>query len=175
MLLKHEFLPQDLASEPVVTQLSQIIDDLLQAESISSRTGKLFVQYLKMVRVLLLFILAERTGDWDLHLYCIAKMIPVLHAGGHTAYAKSTRLYLDSMKKLSQIMDDDQFAKYPSEGYWTIRRSNRFWSGNFTDQTIEQVLMRMSKVQRRSSSWSWCHCKHPVQNGAHRTTNHSHV
>ena len=31
--------------------------------------------------------------------------------------------------------------------YWTIRRSHRFWSGGFTHQTIEQVLMRMFKVR----------------------------
>jgi len=98
-----------------------------------------------MVRILLLFIRAERSGDWELHLYCITKMIPVLHAGGHTAYAKSSRLYLDQMKQLKTKMGKKEFAKYTSEGYWTVRRSNRFWSGNFTDQTIEQVLMRMLK------------------------------
>ena len=72
-------------------------------------------------------------------------MIPILHAGGHIAYAKSSRLYLDQMKKLGERMEKEDFEKYTSSGYWTIRRSNRFWSGNFTDQTIEQVLMRMLK------------------------------
>lgn len=102
---------------------------------------------MKMVRILLLFIRAERVGDWALHLFCIAKMIPVLHSGGHTAYAKSTRLYLDQMKELPKIMAKDQYEKYTACGYWTIRRSHRFWSGGFTDQTIEQVLMRMLKVR----------------------------
>ena len=41
-----------------------------------------------MVGLLLLFIPAERTGDWQLHLYCTAKIIPVLYAGGHTAYRR---------------------------------------------------------------------------------------
>ena len=145
MLLKHMCLPQVLTEEHAITQLSQIMDDLQQDESMSSRTGKLWIEYLTMVIFMLLFIRAERTGDLELHLYCIAKMIPVLDAGGHTAYAQSSRLYLDQMKNLNTIMGWDQFAKYTSDGYWTIRRSNRFWSGNFTDQTIEQVLMRMVK------------------------------
>lgn len=64
-----------------------------------------------------------------------------------TAYAKSKRLYLYQMKQLPHILSEEQFQKYTSEGYWTMRRSNRFLSGNFTDQTIEQVLMRMVKTR----------------------------
>lgn len=75
-----------------VSRVSQIIEDLQEDETLSNKTEKLWIQYLKMVRVLLLFIRAERTADWELHLYCIANMIPVFHAGGHTVYAKSTRL-----------------------------------------------------------------------------------
>ena len=37
------------------------------------------------------------------------------------------------------------FTKYSSEGYWAVKWTNRFWSGNFTYQTIEQVLMIMIK------------------------------
>lgn len=102
---------------------------------------------MKMIRILLFFIRAERTGDWELHLYCIVKMIPIFHAGGHTAYAKSARLYLDQMKELQSIMSESQYKKFTSEGYWTIRRPDRFWCGVFTDQTIEQILMRMLKAR----------------------------
>ena len=42
-------------------------------------------------------------------------------------------------------MSSTKYLAYTTAGYWTIRRSNRFWSENFTDQTIEQVLMRMLK------------------------------
>ena len=73
-------------------------------------------------------------------------MIPVLHAGGHTAYAKSSRLHLQHMKELPNIMDETTYNKYTTYGYLTLRRSHMFWSGIFTDQTIEQVLMRMLKT-----------------------------
>ncbi|KAL8625560.1 hypothetical protein ACOMHN_014648 [Nucella lapillus] len=50
------------------------------------------------------------------------------------------------MKKLPELMGDAQFRKFTQDGYFTIRRKDKFWGGNFTDQTIEQVLMRMLKV-----------------------------
>ena len=136
---------ESLDEDDAVVQLCQVIDGLQHQEGKDSRTGKLWTEYIKMVRLVLLFIRAERCGDWEMHLYCIAKMIPVLHAGGHTAYAKSSRLYLDQMRRLPTLMNAEAYKKYTSDGYWTIRRSNRFWSGNFTDQSIETILMRMLK------------------------------
>ena len=93
-----------------------------------------------------LFIYAERTGDFDLHLYCVQKMILIFHASGHLNYAKSSRRYLDSMRELPNIMSENQYRAYTQKGYFTIRRSHRFWSGIFTDQTIEQTLMRSIKA-----------------------------
>ena len=63
ILLKHACLPEVLLKEHVLTQLSQIIDDLQQDEALSSRTGNLWIEYIKMVRILLFFIRAERSGD----------------------------------------------------------------------------------------------------------------
>ena len=71
-----------------------------------SRTGKLWMEYIRQVRVLLLFIRAEQTGNWDLRLYAVSEMIPILHAAAHLAYAKSARLFLDTMKKLPEIMTE---------------------------------------------------------------------
>ena len=146
MLLKHECLEETVLHNQTVEQLSQNLQNVEQELSSRSKTAKLWIECLKMVRMLLLFLRAERTGNWQLHLLCISKMIPVLHAGGHTAYAKCTRLYLQQMQELSDIMNPQQYVKYTSDGYWTIRRSHRFWSGGFSDQTIEQVLMRMLKT-----------------------------
>jgi hypothetical protein len=73
-------------------------------------------------------------------------MIPAFHAAGHLAYARSARRYIDAMRMLPQVMDRDQFQKLTTEGYFTVRRSDKLWSGNFTDQIIEQELMRMIKA-----------------------------
>ena len=147
MLLKGEYEVETLQQDSTVTQLTEVLDELEQSLAARSRTGKLWIAYVKMVRLMLLFLRAERTGDWEMHLFCINAMIPVFHSGGHLAYAKCARLYHTQMKKLPTIMEEDQYTNYTKSGYWTIRRSDRFWSGNFTDQTIKQVLMRMLKTR----------------------------
>ena len=76
MLLSHNFVPKELYKENALIQLSNIIDDIQRKEALSSRTGKLWIEYIRMVRLLLLFIRAELTADWELHLYCITKMMP---------------------------------------------------------------------------------------------------
>ena len=43
-------------------------------------------------------------------------------------------------------MKPEEFEKFTSQGYFTIRRSDKFWSGIWTDMTIEQVLMRSIKT-----------------------------
>ena len=92
------------------------------------------------------FIRAERTGNWKFHLHCVQEMIPHFHAAGHLPYAKSARLYLQQMNFIQQVMSPEEYTLFSSKGYFTIRRVNEFWSGNFSDQTIEQFLMRMLKT-----------------------------
>ena len=92
------------------------------------------------------FIRAERTGDWKLHLYCIREMLPHLHAAGHLHYAKSARLYLQQMESLEKSMPADEYQLFTDKGYFTIRRLDSFWGGNFSDQTMEHFLMRTLKT-----------------------------
>ena len=81
-------------------------------------------------------------------------MIPHFHAEGHLPNAKSARLYLQQMNLLAEIMPPDEYALCSDQGYFTIRRANEFWSCNFSDQTIEQYLMRMLKVSD-GLTYSW--------------------
>lgn len=43
-------------------------------------------------------------------------------------------------------MTKDEYVKFIDQSNFTIRRTNQFWSGNFTDMTIEQTLMRSMKT-----------------------------
>ena len=65
-----------------------------------SPTAKLWLQYIEYIETLKLFIQAERTGDWNLHLVSVSKMINLFAATGHINYAKSSRLYLQLMYEL---------------------------------------------------------------------------
>ena len=103
-LLNQELDATDVAEQESVKQLHQIISQVLEDAAGVSRTGKLWVQYIRQVMLLLHFIRAERTGDWKLHLSCVREMIPHFHAAGHLPYAKSSRLYLQQMKDLEKSM-----------------------------------------------------------------------
>jgi len=50
------------------------------------------------------------------------------------------------MASLKHTMPAEEFTLFSDHGYFTIRRSNEFWAGNFCDQTTEQFLMRMLKT-----------------------------
>ena len=58
----------------------------------SSRTASLWVQYIDYVKVIKMYIFAERTGDWEGHLEATRRMLNPFAATGHHHYAKSGRM-----------------------------------------------------------------------------------
>ena len=72
-------------------------------------------------------------------------MLPYFHASGHFLYAKSAQLYLQDMFGLKERITSKEFEDFVQKGYFTIRRSEKFWSGIWSDMTIEQTLMRSMK------------------------------
>ncbi|GBM74362.1 hypothetical protein AVEN_151972-1 [Araneus ventricosus] len=56
------------------------------------RTAKLWLQYFKQITGMHDFMRVERTGDWNLHLCSVQRMLVHLHAAGHIHYAKSAYL-----------------------------------------------------------------------------------
>uniref|UniRef100_A0A1B6EQB8 Uncharacterized protein n=1 Tax=Cuerna arida TaxID=1464854 RepID=A0A1B6EQB8_9HEMI len=49
------------------------------------------------------------------------------------------------MTTLKERMLPDEYEKFTSQGFFTIRRTDKFWSGTWTDMTIEQSLMKLMK------------------------------
>ena len=63
----------------------------------------------------------------------------------------STRMYdqfkyLQEMLNLANIMAPNEYDMFTSRGFFTVRRSDKYWCGIWTDMTIEQVLMRSLKT-----------------------------
>ena len=75
-------------------------------ESMTSRTARLWVQYMNMVDILRQFLKAERTGNWMLHLQSVKDMLPYFAASGHSLYAKSAYIYVQSMCHLPETHPD---------------------------------------------------------------------
>ena len=112
--------------------------------SSQSRTAKLWIQYLDYVDLVKMFVRAERTGNWSLHLVAVSRMINLFAATGHINYAKSARLYLQLMLELPTDYPW-VYQSFAEHGYHTVRRSDRYWAGLWTDLIIEQVMMRSIK------------------------------
>jgi hypothetical protein len=107
------------------------------------RTSRLWIFYMKYVELLKVFLMAERTSNWLLHLECLHGIRALFAATGHVHYAKSVRLYLQFMKNLP-TSHPSLHAQFMS-GMHTIRRSDRYWAGLSCDLVIEQTLMRSLK------------------------------
>ena len=73
-------------------------------------------------------------------------MLNLFAATGHSNYEKSARPYLQMMKELPTTFPD-LYEQLTHNGYHTVRRSNRFWSGIWTNLAIEQALMRSLKTR----------------------------
>ena len=74
---------------------------MLHLDDIYSRTAKLWVNIvITSVFIMILYIRAEREGDWPLHLEAVKQMMPYLYASGHANYARYGLFYLQSMEKL---------------------------------------------------------------------------
>ena len=59
-------------------------------------------------------------------------MIPYFHAAGHFSFAKSTQLYCQDMKQLQMQMDLEEFEKFFEKGFFSVRRTNKFFAGTST-------------------------------------------
>ena len=98
---------------------------------------------MEYIEIAKLFIAAERSSNWELHLYAVSKMLNIFAATGRGNYAKSARLYLQDMRDLEK---SHQFLYNEfMGGKHTVKRSAKFWAGIWTDLTIEQTLMRFIK------------------------------
>lgn len=129
--------------DPVFTALEKRIRDKTN-EIKQSRTSKLWLLLSEMVAILKRFLVAERTGDWQLYLSTLQERLPYYAAAGHNQlYAKSVYLYLSQMQDLDRVHQEvyNHFIK----GNHVLRRTDRCWSDLSTDLIREQVLMRSVK------------------------------
>ncbi|CAH0555189.1 unnamed protein product [Brassicogethes aeneus] len=135
--------------EGCVNSSATLIDqfqDKLNEFKTRGPTAQLWVQYFKMVSIALDFVRAKRLGLFQEHLDAVRKMLPYFHASGHFLYAKSAHVYLQDHMKLEDTMDEVTFENFKN-GFFTIKRTEKFNSGTWTDMVIEQSLMKSMKSE----------------------------
>jgi hypothetical protein len=91
------------------------------------------------VDIMCQFICASHSGDWNLYLITLNKMLNLFAGTGHIYYAKSTRLYLQRMLELPHT-HPWMHQKLAVDSFHVIRRSERYWAGLWPDLVIEKVF-----------------------------------
>ena len=80
-----------------------------------------------------------------MHLNSTTQMLSYFHTAGHLRMQNQLifmlRKWLRFLKKLSAR----EFELFTSKGFFTVKRTQRYWSGTWTDMCIEQCLMRPMK------------------------------
>lgn len=76
----------------------------------ASKTFALWSSYIEMVQLLLLFVRATRTTDWDLHLSAIRSMLPWFFAYDRVNYARYLPLYWLEMSCVQDTHPGKGFA-----------------------------------------------------------------
>ena len=134
-----------IVKNPILKKIEEKFVDGIQNLRRKGPTSQLWLQYFEIISLMQRFIDAEHSGNFKEHLEVVQLMIPIFYASGHHNYAKCAHLYLQKMFELENIMDIVEYDKFCRQGFFTMRRSNRFWTGVWSDMTIEQVLMRAMK------------------------------
>ncbi len=111
-----------------------VLEDLAS----KSRTSKMWVDaFIKPVLIMMLYVRAEREGDWPLHLQAVKLMLPYFFTPRHVNYARYGVYYLRSMKDLpSNVLQ--HFMK----GSHVMRHVPGLWNGLWSDMFIEMTFMR---------------------------------
>ena len=92
----------DMTRSDDYVRLQSLIDRTKSVLKCKSRTARLWLLYLDYIGVVKLFIHAERSSNWMLHLQTTKKMLNLFAATGHSNYAKCTGLYLQEMYDLPE-------------------------------------------------------------------------
>ena len=117
------------------------MQNLLTTISSQTRTSKLWVNNLiRPVLYMMLYVRAEREGDWMLHIHAVTKMVPYFFAAGHPNYSRYGLYYLNDMKRLPNSI----LSKF-LRGEHVTRHQRGYWNGIWSDMFIESTFMRYGK------------------------------
>ena len=128
-MLNGKKFPQNVRALRIIAEelLRKIIQDIkvtsydelmLHLDDVSgnSRTEKLCVNIvIKSVFIMMLYIRAEREGDWPLHLEAVKQMMPYFYASGHVNYARYGLFHRSVHERRTYDAPHSWFMEWPLE------------------------------------------------------------
>ena len=150
MLIGKKF-PQNIrALRFIVELLKDFVDDLSSYEELQAMLDDLAAKrilskhwienLIKPVFLTMLYIRAEREGNFALHLYSCQLMLPYFFAAGHFNYARYGVCYMLTMSRLPPAVLE-QFIK----GEHVLHHRFGLWNGIWSDMMIETTYMKFGK------------------------------
>ena len=109
-------------------------------------TGQLWIQFMDLVDHIRTSIQAQRSGDFQLYKKSLQNRLPYFPATGRYNYAKSVMIFLQDLVELEHT-NPGAYNMFIN-GYFFVRRSDRYWAGLPPDLVIEQTLMASLKNTR---------------------------
>ena len=99
------------------------------------------------VSLLLVFIWATRTSDFNFHLTVMEHMMPWYFAYDRTNYARYLPAYWTEMRNL-KMTHSLAYEEFQVRGSWTIQRQDKWpFASIACDQGLEETLNRDTKIQ----------------------------
>eukprot|EP00794_Sanderia_malayensis_P013136 gene13136-14488_t len=156
-LTQHYFLSEKLAAEFPTAKYCLLVDSddfgklwkdlFIFANSQASKypTFALWMTYIEMVQILLLFLRATRSNDWDLHLSAVRSMLPWFFVTDRVHYSTYGTAYWLEMSCIEQTNPGALSGIITN---WTCQRQQMYgFSSVACDQVMEQTYNRDSKVR----------------------------
>ena len=94
LLSEGEVTLESVTTCEINAKLQQELNKRKQELSDQSRTSKLWISYMNMVKI------ARIIGSWDIHLSAVGECLPIFATAGHYNYLKAAYLYLQNMQNL---------------------------------------------------------------------------
>ena len=137
MRLVLEELLRCTLSNGSISTMEELLTRLDHVAS-ASNTSKLWVDcFIKPVFIIMLYVRAEREGDWPLHLVAMKQMLSYFFTSGHVNYARYGLYYLRSMESLGQ----EELSKF-MKGEHVMHHVPGLWNGIWSDMFMETTFMR---------------------------------
>ena len=99
-----------------------------------------------MIKLYHEFIRSVRVGDFELYVYCLPKLANIFFAFNHINYARWLTRYHDNLLKLQET-HPTVYAEF-KDGLFSIKRTNKYFSGIPADHTLEQTINANAACQR---------------------------
>ena len=125
------------------TELRLLFQDFTDESRTKSKMFAFWEEYGHMVELLLQFVKAERTGNWELQLLSVSAMVPYFFAMDRPNYARWLPVYIMDMRQLAN--------KHPEvhqefiNGNHAVSRSNKPFAKVWTDMALKQSINADSK------------------------------